>query len=250
MDNNVLSGGDAIDGPTTGWAHGGSIMEENLALGLEKLKNVAIETNKEFADLLAIPRSVAITTVKPSGTVSQLVDSSSGIHARHSPYYIRTVRADYKDPLAQFMKEKGVPCEPDVTNPNNLVYSFPCASPSGSITRNQRSALDVLEHYLVYKRHWCEHNPSITVSVKEHEWMDVGAWVFRNMSNIGGVSFLPDSDHVYQQAPYQETDEATYSKLEASMPKLDWDEFAAYELEDTTTGMQDLACVSGVCEVT
>jgi ribonucleoside-diphosphate reductase alpha chain len=222
----------------------------DLDIGLTKLKDETIAVNKEYSSLLAINPSVAITTVKPSGTVSQLVDCASGIHARHSSYYIRTVRADYKDPLAQFMKDKGVPCEPDVTNPNNLVFSFPSASPADSITRTERSALDVLEHYLVFKHHWCEHNPSITVSVKEHEWMDVGAWVFRNMNDIGGVSFLPESDHVYRQAPYQDIDEKTYAQLEAEMPELDWDEFNTYELEDMTTGMQELSCVSGFCEVT
>jgi ribonucleoside-diphosphate reductase alpha chain len=232
MDHLVLSG----DSVLQGW--------------LDEFKTVAIKTNQEYADRLGIPHSVAITTVKPSGTVSQLVDSSSGIHPRHSAYYIRTVRADVKDPLAIFMKEKGIPCEPDVTNPNNLVFSFPSASPMGCITRKDISALDALSHYLIYKQHWCEHNPSITVTVKEHEWFDVGAWVFRNMSEIGGISFLPDSDHVYRQAPYQDITEETYTKLAATMPILDWDEFAAYELTDTTTGMQDLACVSGYCEVT
>jgi len=216
---------------------------------LNLLKNEVIKTNKEYADRLGIPHSVAITTVKPSGTVSQLVDSSSGIHARHSDYYIRTVRADVKDPLAIFMKDKGVPCESDVTNPSNLVFSFPCMAPNGSVTRTERSAIQCLEHYLSYKRHWCEHNPSITVSVKEHEWMDVGAWVYRNMKDIGGVSFLPETDHIYQQAPYQEIDEDTYMQLSEAMPELSWDEFNLYEKGDTTTGMQELACVSGNCEL-
>jgi ribonucleoside-diphosphate reductase alpha chain len=192
---------------------------------------------------------MATTTVKPSGTVSQLVDSSSGIHARHSDYYIRTVRADVKDPLAIFMKDKGIPYENDVTNPSNLVFSFPCMAPSGSVTRTERSALECLEHYLIFKRRWCEHNPNITVSVKEHEWMDVGAWVYRNMKDIGGVSFLPETDHIYQQAPYQEITKESYDQLEAAMPKLDWDEFNAYEKGDTTTGMQELSCVSGNCEL-
>jgi ribonucleoside-triphosphate reductase (thioredoxin) len=216
---------------------------------LKQLKQLSIEVNKKYAKSLDISPSVAITTVKPSGTVSQLVDSSSGIHARHSQYYIRTVRADFKDPLAQFMKDKGVPCEHDVTNPNNLVFSFPCASPNGSIVRKDRSAVDALDHYLTFKQHWCEHNPSITVNVKEHEWMDVGAWVYKNMKDIGGVSFLPDTDHIYQQAPYQDIDEATYIKLVKQMPNIDWDEFNAYELGDTTTGMQELACVGGTCEL-
>lgn len=216
---------------------------------LTDLKNEVIKTNKEYAAKLGISPSVATTTVKPSGTVSQLVDSSSGIHPRHSNYYIRTVRADVKDPLAQFMKDKGVPCELDVTNPNNLVFSFPCASPIGSLTRTSRTALEQLDHYLVYKNHWCEHNPSITVNVKEHEWFDVGAWVYKNMDNIGGVSFLPDTDHIYRQAPYQDIDEATYNQLEAVMPKLDWEEFNSYEKEDVTTASQELACMGGYCEL-
>lgn len=233
---------------------GAEVWSEQFPMGLRdvltNLKNEVVKTNQEYADRLGIPHSVATTTVKPSGTVSQLVDSSSGIHPRHSKYYIRTVRADVKDPLAIFMKDKGVPYEPDVTNPHNLVFSFPCASPVGSITRSSKSALESLDHYLIYKQYWCEHNPSITVNVKEHEWFDVGAWVFKNMENIGGVSFLPDTDHVYRQAPYQDIDEVTYLKLETAMPKLDWDEFNAYELEDMTTGMQELSCVSGFCEVT
>lgn len=216
---------------------------------LTSLKNETILTNKEYATKLGIAQSASITTVKPSGTVSQLVDSASGIHPRHSPYYIRTVRADYKDPLAVFMKEKGVPCEVDVTNPSNLVFSFPSKSPVGAINRSDRAALASLEHYLLFKRHWCEHNPSITVSVKEREWVSVGAWVYENMEDIGGVSFLPDTDHVYRQAPYQECTQQEFEKMEAAMPVLNWDEFNAYELEDMTTGMQELACVSGYCEV-
>ena len=221
----------------------------NLGLSLNLLKEITIETNKKYASLLGIPASVAITTVKPSGTVSQLVDSSSGIHPRHSPYYIRTVRADVKDPLAQFMKDKGIPYENDVTNPHNLVFSFPSNSPVGSITRTQRSAIAALEHYLLFKRHWCEHNPSITINVKDHEWIDVAAWVYRNMSDIGGVSFLPDTDHIYRQAPYQDISKEKYEQLVKEMPLINWDEFNAYELEDMTTGMQELSCVSGFCEV-
>jgi ribonucleoside-diphosphate reductase alpha chain len=222
---------------------------DKLASILTELKNVAIETNKEWAANLGIAPSAAITTVKPSGTVSQLVDSASGIHPRHNQYYIRTVRADVKDPLAVFLKEKGVPCEVDITNSSNYVFSFPVAAPTGSIIRSERSALEQLEHYLAFKRYWCEHNPSITVYVKENEWMDVGAWVYRNLDDVGGVSFLPHSDHVYQQAPYQDITKEEYEKLIEDFPVLDWEEFNGYELsEDTTNGSHELSCTAGVCE--
>lgn len=221
-----------------------------LSSQLAELKNETIETNKEWAEKLGIQQSAAITTVKPSGTVSQLVDSASGIHPRHNSYYVRTVRADVKDPLATFLKDKGVPCEVDVTNSSNLIFSFPVQSPPGSITRSTRSAIDQLEHYLIFKHYWCEHNPSITVYVKEHEWFDVGAWVYKHMEDIGGVSFLPFSEHIYQQAPYQDITEEQYKLLRDSFPKLDWDSFDGYELgEDTTNGGHDLACSAGVCEV-
>lgn len=216
---------------------------------LTKLKQHAIDTNKEWADKLNIPASVAITTVKPSGTVSQLVDSASGIHPRHNSFYVRTVRADSKDPLAKFMQEQGVPSEPDVTNPNNLVFSFPIKAPHGSCTRNDRGAIQALEHYLLFKQHWCEHNPSITVYVKEHEWLEVGAWVYKHLDDLGGVSFLPHSEHVYQQAPYQDIDEETYNRLKAEFPTIDWAAFDSYEVEDTTTSTHELACTSGVCEL-
>lgn len=222
----------------------------DLNVLLTELKNEAITTNSDWARVLGIPASAAITTVKPSGTVSQLVDSASGIHPRHNQFYVRTVRADVKDPLAVFMKEHGVPCEVDVTNPSNLVFSFPVASPRGSVVRSDRSAIQQLEHYLTFKRHWCEHNPSITVYVKEHEWVEVGAWVYKHMEEIGGVSFLPHNDHVYKQAPYQDISEADYQQLLAAFPKIDWAEFEKYEAdEDTTSGSHELACSSGSCEI-
>ena len=171
---------------------------------LTELKNVAIETNKVWADKLGINASAAITTVKPSGTVSQLVNSSSGIHPRWSNFYIRSVRADNKDPITQYMIGAGVPNEPDVTNATNTVFYFPEKSPSDSIKRNEIKAIEQLEHYLLFKRYWCEHNPSITVYIRNEEWLDVGAWVYRNFNDIGGVSFLPYSDHIYEQAPYKE----------------------------------------------
>jgi len=233
MDNSLLNGSNS----------------DGLADTLTRMKNHAVSTNKDWAEKLQIPASAAITTIKPSGTVSQLVDSASGIHPRHNPYYIRTVRADVKDPLATFLKDQGVPCETDVTNPSNLVFSFPVASPTGSVVRSDRGAIEQLEHYLSFKRHWCEHNPSITVYVKEHEWMDVGAWVYKHLDDVGGVSFLPHSDHVYQQAPYQDLSEADYQQLAANFPSIDWNMFDGYEkAEDTTNGSQEYACSSGACE--
>lgn len=227
--------------------NGGTILKLDEAL--DELKHEAIRTNKEWAEKLGIERSAAITTIKPSGTVSQLVDSASGIHPRYSKYYIRTVRADVKDPLATFLKEQGVPCEPDVTNPSNLVFGFPVRSPDGAVLRNDISALEQLEHYLVYKQHWCEHNPSITVYVREHEWLAVGAWVYQHLDEVGGISFLPHSDHVYQQAPYQEVDAAEFYRKEQQFPTIEWSKFDAYEGDDSTIVMHDLACVSGVCEI-
>lgn len=217
---------------------------------LEDMRNAAIEANKEWSAKLGIQQSAAITTVKPSGTVSQLVDSASGIHPRHNKHYIRTVRADVKDPLAVFMKERGVPHEVDVTNNSNLVFSFPVQSPAGSIVRSDRGALDQLEHYLTFKRHWCEHNPSITVYVKENEWLEVGAWVYKHLDEIGGVSFLPHSEHVYQQAPYQDISEEEYNQLRNDFPKVSWVDFDKYETdEDTTNGAQEYACSGNACEI-
>lgn len=221
-----------------------------LAQMLWELKEHTIETNKIWAEKLGINPSASITTIKPSGTVSQLVDSASGIHPRHNPYYVRTVRADVKDPLATFMKEKGVPCEVDVTNSSNLVFAFPVAAPSNSICRSDRSAIAQLEHYLTFKQNWCEHNPSITVYVKEDEWMKVGAWVYENFDDVGGVSFLPHSEHIYQQAPYQDITEEQFIKLNSEFPDLDWKEFDGYESkDDTTIGSQELACVGGACDI-
>ena len=218
---------------------------------LEHLKNVAVFTNREWADRLNIPASAAITCVKPSGTVSQLVDSASGIHARHSAYYIRTVRGDNKDPLTQFMKDQGIPNEPCVMKPDTTtVFSFPMKSPTGAITRNDMSAIEQLELWLTYQRHWCEHKPSITVTVRDHEWMEVGAWVYKHFDEVSGVSFLPHSDHTYQQAPYQEIGEREYLDLLAIMPpKIDWAKLSDYETEDTSKGTSTFACVGGACEI-
>jgi len=229
----------------------GSKGEKKLIEWLNELREIARETNAEYAQRLGITPSASITCVKPSGTVSQLVDSASGIHARHNPYYIRTVRADNKDPLCQFMKDAGFPHEPDFTKPEHTtVFSFPMQSPSGAVVRTDKTAIEQMELWKIYQEHWCEHKPSITVSVKEHEWMEVGAWVYDNIDDISGISFLPFSDHVYAQAPYQDCDEQTYKEWVGKMPKdVDWSELASYEAQDYTAGAQELACSAGGCEV-
>jgi ribonucleoside-triphosphate reductase len=218
---------------------------------LERLKTVAIATNAEWAAILGIPASTAITCVKPSGTVSQLVDSASGIHARHSAYYIRTVRGDNKDPLTKFMVDQGIPSEPDVMKPESTtVFSFPQKSPEGSVTRNDMTALEQLELWMTYQRHWCEHKPSVTITVLDQEWMEVGAWVYKNFDDVSGVSFLPHSDHTYQQAPYQECSLNTYKELLSLMPeRIDWSRLSEYETEDTSKGSSTFACVGGSCEI-
>jgi ribonucleoside-diphosphate reductase alpha chain len=224
---------------------------QGLAATLEALKQIAIDTNKVWAEMLGIPQSAAITCVKPSGTVSQLVDSASGIHARHSEYYIRTVRGDNKDPLTQFMKDQGIPSEPDVMKPDSTtVFSFPVKSPDKAVTRNSMTALEQLETWLVYQRHWCEHKPSVTISVRDSEWLEVGAFVYRYFDEMSGVSFLPHSDHSYQQAPYQECTKEQYEAAWAIMPySIDWSLLSNYEVEDNTSGMQTLACSGDVCEI-
>jgi ribonucleoside-diphosphate reductase alpha chain len=219
---------------------------------LEELREVAVQTNKKYAKILGIPQSTAITCVKPSGTVSQLVDSASGIHARHSEYYIRTVRAGNTDPLTQFMKDVGIPSEPSVgiEHATTTVFSFPTKSPEGAITRTEMSAIEQLEYWLIFQRHWCEHKPSVTISVKKDEWMEVGAWVYKNFDEVSGISFLPFYDHVYKQAPYQDVEKEEYLELKSIMPKsIDWSKLSEYEKEDTTTGSKEFACVAGSCEI-
>jgi len=218
---------------------------------LVKLREVAVQTNKKYAKMLDIPQSTAITCVKPSGTVSQLVDSASGIHARHSEYYIRTVRGGNTDPLTQFMKDVGIPAEPDLGKPNTTtVFSFPTKSPHGAVTRTEMTAIDQLEYWLVFQRHWCEHKPSVTISVKEHEWMEVGAWVYKNFDEVSGISFLPFSEHTYQQAPYQDINEEQYKSFLEKMPShINWSLLKEYEKEDTTIGSKEFACTADSCEI-
>ena len=236
MDNKLTNGATGFNG---------------LGVVLSELKRVAVDTNELYARRLNIQRSAAITCVKPSGTVSQLVNSASGIHTRYAPFYIRTVRADNKDPLTQFLKDGGIPWEPDVTKPDSTsIFSFPIKAPEGSVTRKDMSALDMLDIWMVYQDKWCEHKPSVTIDVRDDEWMAVGAFVYENFNEISGVSFLPYSDHIYKQAPYQEIDEDKYHELLSQMPKgIDWTVLSMYEKEDTTTGSQELACGGGACEI-
>ena len=218
---------------------------------LNKLRDSAVQTNRDYAEQLGINPSAAITCVKPSGTVSQLVDSASGIHARHSEYYIRTVRGDNKDPLTQFLTNAGIPAEPCVMKPDSTtVFSFPVKSPEGAVTRNDMTAIEQLELWKVYALEWCEHKPSVTITVREEEWLKVGAWVYDNFDICSGVSFLPHSDHSYAQAPYQDCDKETYEEALAKMPeRIDWLGLSEYEQEDNTAGSQTMACSGDSCEV-
>ena len=237
MDNFILSGG----------AFNQAVLKSLLV----NLKDHAIETNKKWAELLGVNQSTAITCVKPSGTVSQLVDSASGIHPRYSPYYLRTVRADKKDPLCDMMIDKGFHAEDDVMKPNDTkVIYFPMKSPVESVMRDAKSAIEQLEIWKTYQLYWCEHKPSITVYVKEEEWLQVGAWVYENFDVMSGVSFLPHSDHSYKQAPYQEVDKKTYQEWLTKTPRnINWMDLTKYEKEDTTTSSKELACTAGACEI-
>jgi ribonucleoside-diphosphate reductase alpha chain len=223
--------------------------DTTLPAFLEQLRTNAVLSNAEFAGVLGIPASTAITCVKPSGTVSQLVDSASGIHARHSEYYVRRVRNDNKDPITAFLKEAGVPAEPDVMKPlDTTVFSFPMKSPEGCVVRDDLSSLEHLRLWLVYQRHWCEHKPSVTVYVKEADWPEVGAWVWKHFDEISGVSFLPWDGGSYRQSPYSECTEEEYNALKSKMPvSVDWTAFK--ETEDNVEGVQTLSCSAGVCEI-
>ncbi|UAW59122.1 putative ribonucleoside-diphosphate reductase [Roseobacter phage CRP-345] len=224
---------------------------KGLEKTLARLREVAVDTNAEWAAKLGIAQSVAVSAIKPSGTVSQLVDSASGIHARHSPYYIRTVRGDNKDPLTQFMIDQGIPNEPCVfKGDTTTVFSFPQKAPNKAVTRNDMSAVEQLEMWLMYQRHWCEHKPSVTISVRDSEWLAVGAFVYEHFDEMSGVSFLPHSDHTYQQAPYQDCTKQEYEELLKQMPKsIDWSLLSDYEQEDNTVAMQTMACSGDSCEI-
>ena len=222
-----------------------------LSKALEDLRLVAVEANIQEAEKIGINQAAAVTCVKPSGTVSQLTGVSSGMHPWHAQHYIRTVRGDKKDPLTQFLVDSGVPAEDDVMKPaDTTVFSFPVKAPSHAVLRDQLTAIEHLDAWLVYQRAWCEHKPSITVSVKDQEWMEVGAWVWKHFDEVSGISFLPYSEHTYRQAPYQEITEEEYDKAVANFPKkIQWEMLSLYETVDGTTGTQDLACAAGYCEV-
>lgn len=223
--------------------------KEGLISLLELLRDHATETNKIWAEKLGIQPSASCCAVKPSGTVSQLVDSSSGIHTRHAPHYIRRIRMDKKDPIYQFLKDKGIPVEDEVHRPHSTaVFSFPIASPSGALCRTDQTALQQLELWLIYQRHYCHHKPSVTISVKDGEWPEVGAWVWKHFDEVSGISFLPYSNHSYQQAPYTECTEEEYLEAVEKMPKeIDWTQFI--EEDDNTEGTQTLSCTAGQCEI-
>jgi ribonucleoside-triphosphate reductase len=228
-----------------------TLKNKGLDKTLEHLRNIAVATNAEWAGRLGIPVSAAITCVKPSGTVSQLVDSASGIHARHSQYYIRTVRGDNKDPLTQFMKDQGIPSEPCVMKPDTTtVFSFPQKAPKNAVVTSDMTAIEQLELWLAYQRNWCEHKPSVTINVRKDEWFEVGAFVYKHFDEMSGVSFLPYNEHTYQQAPYQECGKSDYEMLLSLMPKrIDWARLSEYEKEDTTKSSQTFACSGEVCEI-
>jgi ribonucleoside-diphosphate reductase alpha chain len=218
---------------------------------LQQLKEHAIAVNAEWASRLGIPVAASITCIKPSGTVSQLVNSSSGLHARHSDYYIRSIRADNKDPVTAFLIASGVYHEPDVMKPDKTtVFFFAQKAPEGAITRDKQTAIDALETWKLLQDHWCEHKPSATVNVREDDWMDVGAWVYRNFDKLSGVSFLPYDGGSYRQAPYQEVTKEEYEQFVKDHPyEIDWNNLPLFEKEDNTTGTQELSCVAGACEV-
>jgi ribonucleoside-diphosphate reductase alpha chain len=246
MDNTFMNGNNKGRGVSE-W----NSNQKNLPDFLLSLKKEAVKINKEWSESLGINQATSITAIKPSGTVSQLVNSASGIHTRHNDYYLRRVRADAKDPIAMLMEDEGIPCEPDVMKPDSVrVFTFPMKAPEGAVLRDDRTAIEQLELWLIYQRHYCEHKPSITVSVRENEWMKVGAWVFEHFDEVSGVSFLPHSDHSYQQAPYEDCTEGVYLEALAVMPKsVNWARIKEYELSDTTKGMKTLACTGSVCEM-
>ncbi len=222
----------------------------DLEKWLTEMREVAIETNKEWAERLGVNQSVAITCVKPSGTVSQLVDSASGIHPRFSEHYIRRVRSDRKDPLAEYMEKAGFPVERDVMNDSTVVFSFPVKSPKDSVTVKQVGAMEQLKLWKAYQEHWCEHKPSVTIYYTDSEFLQVSQWIWDNFDLCSGISLLPTSDHIYQQAPYEAINEDQYNKLVAEMPtNIDWEHLSQFEQEDNTTGSQELACAGGACEI-
>ena len=224
-----------------------TLENEDLDLLLEDLRDVSITTNKEWAERLGIPQSTAITCVKPSGTVSQLVDSASGIHGRYAPYYIRRVRADMRDPLCKVLEDAGVPCEMDNFSPSTKVFSFPKQAPEGAVFASEQSGMEQLELWAKYQEHWCEHKPSITVYYRDCEFLEIGNWVYNNFDSISGISFLPYDEHSYAQAPYEQISEEEYNEMVKDFPtEFDWN---LNEEDDFTEGAQTLACVGNSCEL-
>lgn len=238
MDHHVMSGDGGV-GFTTG--------EERLAQWLRSMRDVAVETNKEFAPKLGVNVSAAITCVKPSGTVSQLVDSASGIHPRHSKFYIRRVRGDNKDPLTQMLKDMGVPY--GVVNNSTVAFEFPIKAPDNCITRHNVTAIEQLELWKIYQENWCEHKPSITVYYKDDEYLDVVAWIYKHFDDVSGISLLPKDEGIYPLMPYEDIDEETFTKLSFELPAIDWSKLKEYETEDMTVANKELACSAGVCEI-
>jgi len=246
MDHKIMSG-KLIDGKQLiDWCGFGTLEE-----ALVELKQVSIRTAEKWSKKLGINMPTAISCIKPSGTVSQLVDSASGIHARFSDYYIRTVRADKRDPLAQMMTDAGFPVEPcHMKGDTTQIFSFPVKSPKGSVKVEQQTAMEQLELWKLYQDHWCEHKPSITVYYKDSEFLEIGQWLYNNFDDVSGISFLPYSDHTYQQAPYQDISKEEYEIALQAMPKdVDWSLLGKYEEDDNTSGSQTLACTGSTCEI-
>jgi ribonucleoside-diphosphate reductase alpha chain len=241
MDHPVMSGRKAF------WEEAQLRGIISLEMTLDTLKETAVDVNREFADKLGISASHAVTCVKPSGTVSQLVGCSSGIHPSFSDHYVRTVRQDIKDPVTDFLIDQGVPHELDVTNSNTMVFSFPIKATEGAVT--EMTAMEQLHLYHTYKKHWCEHNPSISVYYTDKDFLTIGAWIYDNWDDYIGVSLMPKADHIYQQAPYTKITEREYDDAVGTFPAIDWDRLPDFEKEDHTTGIQDLACTAGMCEI-
>lgn len=228
-------------------------VSDESRLWLRELRKVVRETNNRWADYLGIPRSKACTVVKPSGTVSQLVNCASGLHSRYADFYIRRVRVTKNDPVAALLRDYGITCNPEVgedwSDFNTLVFEFPVKTAGGSVTRNETDVLEQLEYWKMFKTEWCDHNPSVTIYIKDHEWLKVGAWVYENWDFIGGLSFLPHDGGTYELPPYEEIDEETYEKLASTFPQIDFSRLSEFEKEDATIGSQEMACVSGACEL-
>lgn len=249
-DHPILNGSFKYEHDLTKWLND-PYHKGGLGSILSELRDLAVRTNAEYSSHLGIANSAAVTCVKPSGTVSQLVDSASGIHARYAPYYLRAVRADVKDPMAKFMIDAGFPHEKDKMNPSAYVFYFPMKAPEGSLITSQMAAKDQMDLWFTYQEYWCEHKPSVTISYTDSEFLELGQYVYNNFDKISGVSFLPFDGHVYEQAPYTPITKEAYEAAVELMPKnVDWSQLRNYETDgDETEGVQQLACVAGICEI-